>query len=528
MNYFNNSSSNKNRINFGQNFEKIYNDEFIALINKLNESIKEYYKITKNNNSEAKYVVQMNKKMNQTNLQLLSDFELNLKSNLDNLEIFFQKVKIIFHKLKEKRRYNLDKINTFRNNIFIQDNSKDKNSNRLLTSDSNMNRKHPLKRTYSSSTFLISNLNSKTLKLMDKIKNFNHIISEINLEASNNFSYLIDILKKNITEIMNLIPKNSNKCMKKIVSQISFKISRNTSIDNCSMNDGGLEQKTGELNEKINEPKEISDNNNNKIVEELKLKTNKLNKVLLYYKRKEKDNQDNIKKYIRQIEILNNNILSANKIITNKEQIIQKLNQKLSNEKEEQYIIDKFNINDDKNKLILKINNEQNSKKINNKIFDDNKNSNINIILAKLNEAEKKITTLEKMNEELITQLEGNKLIREYPNKYEEFTNSKNEEEISLPEIMNRVKEKNKDEDIKIDYPGAQIIREKYKELLKKLKFLKEQIKILLCNITITQKNRILIQKICQILEIPNHLIQEILNGKNVRKIFEINNDNES
>ena len=97
-----------------------------------------------------------------------------------------------------------------------------------------------------------------------------------------------------------------------------------------------------------------------------------------------------------------------------------------------------------------------------------------------------------------------------------------NEEELGMPEIMNRVKEKNNSEDNNIDHPCIQRIKDKYHQIIERLSLLEEQIKILFCNISITKKNKPQINQICQLIRIPSNLIKDILNGKNIREILKI------
>ena len=69
--------------------------------------------------------------------------------------------------------------------------------------------------------------------------------------------------------------------------------------------------------------------------------------------------------------------------------------------------------------------------------------------------------------------------------KTEDYNYSNYEEEFDLKKMVNGARDKNRSEDINIDYPGVQGIKEKQKELIQKLNMLEEQIKILISNISI-------------------------------------------
>lgn len=105
-------------------FDQIYDDDFVSLINGLNESIKEYYKVSKNNIQEAnsfilfyeKQGIAIQKLMDEiasTNSyekiseffeqipkinEIMSQLQLNANSNEKNLNLFFEDAKILFKK----------------------------------------------------------------------------------------------------------------------------------------------------------------------------------------------------------------------------------------------------------------------------------------------------------------------------------------------------------------------------------------------------------------------------------------------
>ena len=55
--------------------------------------------------------------------------------------------------------------------------------------------------------------------------------------------------------------------------------------------------------------------------------------------------------------------------------------------------------------------------------------------------------------------------------------------------MVNGARDKNRSEDINIDYPGVQGIKDKYKELLQNMNLLEEQVKILISKINLLPLN---------------------------------------
>ena len=146
-------------------------------------------------------------------------------------------------------------------------------------------------------------------------------------------------------------------------------------------------------------------------------------------------------------------------------------------------------------------------------------NLKIKELLNKLNESEKQIKILQNRNKELQFQLEEKQINKELQTFRTEDNNFSNyEEEFDLKKMISGARDKNRSEDINIDYPGIQGIKDKYKELLQSFNMLEEQIKILILNININNKIRPQIRQICQLLRISAYNIELILAGKDKKK----------
>ena len=237
-------------------FDQIYDDDFVSLINGLNESIKEYYKVSKNNIQEAnsfilfyeKQGIAIQKLMDEiasTNSyekiseffeqipkinEIMSQLQLNANSNEKNLNLFFEDAKILFKKMRIKRKQKMIELsrNNNENNNVLNDsfansfNYKKSNylmKNNLLGNNANSNRR-PMQSPFrkippkinnnNNNLIAINNIYSQIIKLLTNFSEFNFMINKVNFEASNRFSNLQNNLKNEIDKLMNLV-KNIDK-----------------------------------------------------------------------------------------------------------------------------------------------------------------------------------------------------------------------------------------------------------------------------------------------------------------------------
>ena len=174
------------------------------------------------------------------------------------------------------------------------------------------------------------------------------------------------------------------------------------------------------------------------------------------------------------------------------------------------------------NNTEMNIREQNQSNKILNKSFEMPRDANIQLMnkyLGQLNEAEKKISLLQNKNKELQFKLDEKQVEREFSGyRTEDYNFSNYEEEFDLKKMVNGAREKNRSEDINIDYPGVQSVKDKYKELLQNMHLLEEQVKILITKISITNKIKPQISQICQLMRIKAENIQAIMAGKDKPK----------
>ena len=166
---------------------------------------------------------------------------------------------------------------------------------------------------------------------------------------------------------------------------------------------------------------------------------------------------------------------------------------------------------------------DREKKKLNNKNKNEITTENYNNLLSKYNDASKEISELKNKNKELQFQLEEKEVKSAYSGYRTEDVNISNyEEEFDLRKMANGAKDKNRSEDINIDYPGIQGIKDKLKELEFKYKNLVDQVKILIGNITFNQKIKPQVTQICQLLGYSPKTTGRILTSKDKKKILGI------
>ena len=596
------------------------------------------------------------KKMNQINEKKIFDLEVN-NNNLKLQLIKSQQL------IKDKDNLIWNYENNAKGNIMNNNNNMmSKNINNIIKQkDMHINNLQQQIYIYQNNENLlnkqINDLNNKFTKLnqFERMrKSQNSAKTNPGNNTSENYEQMILQLKNEISNYQQLINKYENQ-----IRELSLQNNNNNmnNMNNNLMSDANsnfaLQNKIEMLNremqmkesEYIKEREMIKNRNaineqklnqtivnDNKKIEELKLKINQLNKEIMNNKRKQNLFDDNNNKYAKQIEEMNNNILYLNKILEQKDELINQLNAnrnnqlssdvnnnnininlQLENEQLKNQIQELMNVNknnlllNDKissgnqnmqnNEFISKINeltlenqkykesisktkesitqlesdinkkneelegmktfiyklqkeleNEREKKNVSNitlknenetscntepnrKKSISNKDQNksfgpkdantdvINNILNQLNDANKQINTLQNKNKELQYQLEEKQVEKDLSGFRTEDVNFSNyEEEFDLKKMVNGARDKNRSEDINIDYPGVQGIKDKYKELLQNMNMLEEQVKILICNISCNNKIKPQITQICQLMRIPAKNIQMIIAGKDKKK----------
>ena len=459
--------------------------------------------------------------------QLLSTYEQNennLNKQLDDLNNQFknkigqyEKQIILLKNKLAKNNNNNPKIKGEKKQDIIQDNNLD-----MMKNDSN-----------------IISLNNKNMNLIKIIKQQKATINGLQNQIiifKNQIDQYDQMNKKQLEEMNNSIFKNN-----KIIEQKDELIKK-------------LREKKEIQNSQININMSNQTNNNELLL--LKLENEKLKKDISMLQLPQNNNNlrngNNISSLyntnsqeLQQLNIglmeENNSLNLKNKqleskiqlLTTNNEQL-QNLNDNLKNQivNLEQEIEKKKNEIDGLQAFINKLQSKLDAEDMNvpksNSTIKERKNTalteqentkKIQKYLDLLNKANKDINDLQKKNKELQFKLEDKQVQEELSGfRTEEANFSNYEEEFDLRKMMNGTKEKNRSEDINIDYPGMQGVKDRNKELKQKMNMLIEQVKILIANVNINSKIKPQINQICQLMRIPAQNIQMIISGKNKKK----------
>ena len=460
----------------------------------------------------------------QQQLSTYEQNENNLNKQLDDLSNQFknkigqyEKQIILLKNKLAKNNNNNPKIKGEKKQDIIQDNNLD-----MMKNDSN-----------------IISLNNKNMNLIKIIKQQKATINGLQNQIiifKNQIDQYDQMNKKQLEEMNNSIFKNN-----KIIEQKDELIKK-------------LREKKEIQNSQININMSNQTNNNELLL--LKLENEKLKKDISMLQLPQNNNNlrngNNISSLyntntqeLQQLNIglieENNSLKLKNKqleskiqlLTTNNEQL-QNLNDNLKNQivNLEQEIEKKKNEIDGLQAFINKLQSKLDAEDMNvpksNSTIKERKNTalteeentkKIQKFLDLLNKANKDINDLQKKNKELQFKLEDKQVQEELSGfRTEEANFSNYEEEFDLRKMVNGTKEKNRSEDINIDYPGMQGVKDRNKELKKKMNMLIEQVKILIANVNINSKIKPQINQICQLMRIPAQNIQMIISGKNKKK----------
>ena len=353
---------------------------------------------------------------------------------------------------------------------------------------------------------------SKINALIQDIKNYQRkeMINQEQIENMNNNIFNYEKIIKEKDDLINNNYKDNNDVFKikleneKLKKQIEeLKNSNNNNyLQNQKMINGNInsyempnnQEYTIKLNELTQENQELK--------QSLSLINESKTKLELELSKK----NDELEGYKQVIFKLQNKLEQNNDI---EEELIKRLNTER-------------NVNALNTKTEMNLREQNQSNKNLNKSFEMPKDANIQLMnkyLGQLNEAERKISLLQNKNKELQFKLDEKQVEREFSGyRTEDYNFSNYEEEFDLKKMVNGAREKNRSEDINIDYPGVQSVKDKYKELLQNMHLLEEQVKILISNINITNKIKPQISQICQLMRIKAENIQAIIAGKDKKK----------
>ena len=473
-------------------------------------------------------------------LNIYEQNEQNFNKQIDNLTNQFQNKRLQYEKEIFTLRYNMAKnINDSQGNININKTigSKSENNQNLkfLKNPDNINNDYIAQ---------ITSLNNTNMNLTAIIKKQKTIIAGLQKEISNYKAKLAQYekLNKNQIEQMNNNIYKNNKIIEQkdeLIKQLREKKDIPNSQININMSNQAnnnelihLKIENEKLKEEINllklSPSNNLINNNN----DMNLLYNNNFQELQQLNIKLMEENNSLKLKVANIE-KNPNILTTNGEFNNlyeqQKEKIERLESEVNKKKEEigglQDFIAKLQSKLENSNFYLPVPKAHSTSKIqkNAQGAKNNMNDDYTKSLKKLidlnNKANKEIEILKNKNKELQYKLEEKQVEEELSGfKTEDVNFSNYEEEFDLRKMINGAKDKNKSEDINIDYPGMQGVKDKNKELQQRVNMLSEQVKILISNININNKIKPQISQLCQLMKIPPKNIQLIIAGKNKKQ----------
>ena len=501
-----------------ETINKLFTQEFIInnsneSLNNLNDNIikildnyfkeKEQLKLIHKNIEEILLFLENNMKLNKNELELIDKKELNsiqindiIKNNnnktnegldltilRDNFNMMREKV-LQLNKEKTGRNLKIIKLEIEKNQL--------KNSN---TEKSNS--------TKYSNNIQFNNPNDSNIK-----NQLDEITKKYEEQKQQN---------KELNEKIIIIKAENDKYYQKLLSLgIKFVSGQETSI--------AQNQIIEELNEQINQLKtqnktlnDLVETYTSKLWDKICNNKNKIESDKKEIKQKEhhlidtKENYDNeIKSLKRENEKLTNQII---RLSTNLPKEYNDL-QKQYNDLELKY---KQSLKNKKNSSNNNINNNINNININN----INNNGEIITIRDEIKNIKKENELIKEKNLELIAQLEEKEIKKNcFDVKSENANLSNYEEEFDLRKMALGAKEKNRSQDINIDYPGIQNVKDKYRELDFYYNSLINLVKNLLQNIQVNAKNKTYVVELCKLVKFDPETTDSILNNKTKNKLF--------
>ena len=325
-----------------------------------------------------------------------------------------------------------------------------------------------------------------------------------------NLKFNINQLNQEISKlkIFNEQNKKENDNLKQVNQEL---ISQNSLIN----------QKNLELLQKINSVQNPNLTNDEDFPEQIKKKQEEIDGLNTFIQKltneceKSREDIENYKTKINSLQKENASV--KNQLERLAKEMPKELNALKSQLDDANKKLSQANINNSNNKITSTNNkSKSNNKEKTNKTFDDGMQEKNENILSKLN---KEISELKNKNKELLFKLED-KEVKSQNSRYrtEDVNLSGYEEEFDLRKMATGARDKNRSEDINIDYPGIQNYKEKVKEYQFRLDNLGEQVKILLSKIKVTNNIKPTFVQICQLLGYDSNVIEKMTSSEKEKK----------
>ena len=472
----------KKNNNLYQDKIKFYQQQIRTIKNELYEKDQAIIEMENNNENKIKEMKDNYEKkileVNSKNKVLEKNFEESQNSNCDlNQEMSNLKEQIVAKDVQIlKLKYQIEQLQKQLEELKKQIN-KDMHNNNKNNSNEHIKK---LNEQLEEQQNLNNDLNEELLNvkkdnelLKNKIMSNEKEIMEYKNKGNNNNEDL-DILNKEIDNLKNenMALKSSNE---KLTNQLKNVLDNNNINNINSINDNNKDDTIKKQNEEIEGFKQL---------------------ISKLQKEREKNDDDN-NALKRENEKIKNQLIRLSKTLPEEYNELQKQYNELES-KYTQKVKNKSSINSTPRKSAVE---EQLTKEL---------------YLAK-----KEIDTIKKKNSELIKQLEEKEIKKNcYDNKSEDGNKSNYEEEFDLRKMAKGARDKNRSQDINIDYPGVQAIKEKYRELDFYYNSLETLVKKLLLTIQCNPKNKTYVTEICKIVGFDMETTNKIVTNKNKKMLL--------
>ena len=351
-------------------------------------------------------------------------------------------------------------------------------------------------------------LNQKDIFIQEQNYNLEHLKNQFSSENINILNEKLEEqknLNSDLNDELNKV-KNDNELLKNKIFSSEKKISffkansdinnENTNLIEKLKNDiQSLQFENEKLNYQYNQLKDNMGLNNQDIINKQKDEIDGLKQLIqkLQIEREKVDNDLNLAK--RENEKMKNQIIRLSETLPEEYNELQKQYRDL----ESKY-------------KILKKNNSNNPtpNKMKTEEISEEKLS------KEIADLKKEIEQLKKKNNELIAQLEDKEIKKNYyDNRSEDANKSNYEEEFDLRKMAKGARDKNRSQDINIDYPGIQTYKEKIRELEFYYNSLESLVKKLLLTIQCTPKNKTYVTELCRMVGFDLEMTNKIITNKN-------------
>ena len=501
------------------NAQILERDELMSFLKEGKKDIRqksnELMKIINNCQTEIEKIKKENIKLNKNDLTIRKDLNNNFnnftQANSNENEFLKKKINIIEKKLifKQKRIDELNKDIILLNNIYQSDilqlSGKESDIQQILTKIENasLSSKNIIKNQ------ILKNLNNPLNK-----KELNDLNSCCNLNVLGNENLnnkLVDSYKKENEKIKkeNIYLKNKIEYYQREIKEMENKLF-------------GKKQSNIEL-----------ENNNQNIIKELEDNyEKKISEIYNKYKNIENMYKEINSSLKEQISSLNKQLIDKNGKLLELYLQIDNLDENVKNKQEDNMKLIQFSkkMNEEFNDLQKQFKDIQNkyfelknrgkidfiSEKHNRTIEDKNKKNIKDKLSKELKEENNENEIIKKKNLQMIEEFEGEE-INNYLNHISEEKNKSNyEEEFDLKRMAKVIDNKDRSQDIEIDYPGIAKFKEENRKLHFSYNSLLNLVKKILLTIQINPKNKTYAKELCNLVGFDLEITKKILSNKNI------------